>query len=67
LVWGQSQEGRYLQVIYILDAVDEEDDVPADVDLLDLLNDDLQIAYVIHARDLTDAEKRRFRQSRRGR
>jgi hypothetical protein len=67
LVWGQLPEGRYLQVIYILDVVDEEDELPSDVDLLDLLNNDPQIAYVIHARDLNDAEKRRFRQFRRGR
>ncbi len=45
LVRGQSEHGRYLQVIYIFDPADE--------------------VFVIHARPLTDDEKRRLRRSRR--
>ena len=45
-VRGQSLEGRYLQVVYLLDSTG--------------------VVYVIHARDLTDREKRNLRR-RRGR
>jgi uncharacterized protein len=41
MVKGQTQDGRYLQVIYILDSMD--------------------CYYVIHARDLTQAEKSRHK------
>lgn len=40
-VWGQTKDGRYVQVIYVFSP-------PG-------------VVYVIHARDLTDSEKRRFR------
>jgi uncharacterized DUF497 family protein len=42
---GQSPDGTYLQVIYVLDADD--------------------VIYVIHARPLTDREKRIYRRSKR--
>ncbi len=45
LVRGQTRDGRYLQVIYLL----EQDDV----------------VFVIHARPLTENEKRHLRRSRR--
>lgn len=41
LVWGRGRGGRFLQVVFVLDA-DET-------------------VFVIHARPLTDAEKRRYR------
>ena len=44
-VWAQSESGRYLQVVYVLD----EDGT----------------AFVVHARPLTDKEKRRFGRRRR--
>ena len=44
LVIGQSQNGAYVQVIYVLD--------------------ENLTAYVIHARPLTDSEKRRYRRRR---
>ena len=46
LVWSQSADGRYLQVIYIFSP--------------------LEVIFVIHARELTDNEKRQYRR-RRGR
>jgi uncharacterized DUF497 family protein len=44
LVWGQAQDGRFLQVIFIYSP-------PG-------------VVYVIHARTMTDREKRRFRSRR---
>jgi uncharacterized DUF497 family protein len=41
LVWGSTAEGRFLQVVFV---VDEEDSV-----------------FVIHARPLTDKEKKLYR------
>jgi uncharacterized DUF497 family protein len=43
LVWGSTADGRFLQVVFV---VDEEDSV-----------------FVIHARPLTDPEKKRYRRS----
>lgn len=45
VAWGQTADGRYLQVAYIFDP-------PG-------------VVYVIHARDLSDAEKQRLRRRRR--
>jgi uncharacterized DUF497 family protein len=44
-VWGQGSDGRYLQVIFVLD--------PSDT------------PYVIHARPLTEREKRQYRRRKR--
>jgi uncharacterized DUF497 family protein len=41
LVWGPTAEGRFLQVVFVMD---EEDSV-----------------FIIHARPLTDKEKKRYR------
>jgi uncharacterized DUF497 family protein len=41
LVWGATEEGRLLQVVFVIDPDDS--------------------IFVIHARDLTNKEKRRFR------
>lgn len=43
-VWGQSADGRFLQVVFVMDP-DET-------------------IYVIHARPLTDKEKKQFRRRR---
>jgi uncharacterized DUF497 family protein len=40
-VWGPTAEGRFLQVVFVMD---EEDSV-----------------FIIHARPLTDKEKKRYR------
>jgi uncharacterized DUF497 family protein len=42
---GQTREGRYLHIVFVLDPP--------------------HIIYVIHAREMTDDEKRRFRKRRR--
>jgi hypothetical protein len=44
LVWGRSQEGRFLQVVFVLDPDGT--------------------VFVIHARSLTEKEKRRYRRRR---
>jgi hypothetical protein len=40
-VWGVTQFGRHLQVVYVFDPQD--------------------VVYVLHARDLKDSEKRKYR------
>ena len=45
LVWGPTDDGRLLQVVFV---IDDEDTI-----------------FVIHARPLTEKEKRRYRRSKR--
>ena len=45
LVWGATENGRLLQVVFVIDPDDS--------------------IFVIHARDLTDKEKKRFRRRHR--
>ena len=44
LVWGQTGEGQFLQVVFIIDPTDT--------------------VFVIHARPLTERERKRFRRRR---
>ena len=44
LVWGPTESGRLLQVVFVIDPRDS--------------------VFVIHARDLTDKEKKRYRRWR---
>jgi uncharacterized DUF497 family protein len=61
-VWGQTRQDRYLQVIYIHVSEDEIDyEELRYEELVALMEDRGPLVYVIHARDLTDAEKRRHR------
>jgi hypothetical protein len=56
-----TEDGRYLQVIYTfwsLDRVDLADVPPHRRDELEALD---EVLYIIHARDLTNHEKRRYR------
>jgi hypothetical protein len=66
-VWGPTEDGRFLQVIYVLKAQSQV--AYASVDPLDwaLLGDDprAKIARVIHAMELTDDMKRQLRRRRR--
>jgi len=63
-VWGKTSSGRSLQVIYVLVAIED-----VELDEFEHLELHERIALqqgekairVIHARDLTDAEKRRLR------
>ncbi len=45
LVWGATEDGRLLQVVFVLDPDDS--------------------VFVIHGRELTEAEKKRYRRRRR--
>ena len=65
LVWEQTQTGRYLQVIYVY--VDDPD-----VDLISLspterirFQDGESVVFVVHARELTEDEKRSYRRRKR--
>lgn len=64
-VWGLTRAGRAIQVIYVYKPIESIrlEDVPIheriEVSKLD------ELPYVIHARDLTPQEKRRFRRRRR--
>lgn len=65
VVWGQTAEGRYLQVIYV-ELAEEE----VDVVLLDLVerlafDEGEEVVWVIHARDLEPDEKRQLWRRRR--
>jgi uncharacterized DUF497 family protein len=65
LVRGMTAAGRFLQVIYVyrpvetidLDTIDPEDRL--------FVLDEEEVAYVIHARDLTEKERRSARKRRR--
>lgn len=62
LVWGQTAGGRYIQVIFIY-LSDEEVDLQAlaPLDRLGFMAGEDEVGYVLHARDLTTKEKRRYR------
>ena len=64
LVRGATRSGRHLQVIYVMRPVDSFniEQFPLEVRLL--LGEVDTIAYVIHARPLTDAERRAARKGR---
>ena len=60
--WGQTADGRYLQVVYILPADEQIDYESLDVgQLIALSESEVQPVYVIHARDLTAKEKTQYR------
>jgi uncharacterized DUF497 family protein len=69
-VWGRTSEGRYLQVIFVFAAIDD-----VEADEYERLRIDQQIALeageeairIIHARDLTETERRQMRRRNRGR
>lgn len=62
LVWGQTEAGRYLQVVYIYDSDTRIDYESMSLeDILLLADDESPRIYVIHARDLSSKEKRAYR------
>lgn len=66
LVWGQTDRGRYLQVVFVYlsdEAVDFKSLTP--VDRLRFEAGDDQVVFVIHAMDLTPAQKRSYRRATR--
>jgi uncharacterized DUF497 family protein len=67
VVWGQTDHGRHLQVIYVLKRPEEVE--YESLSIADWLQVELggvrEIVRVIHAMDLTPAMKRRFNKRRR--
>ena len=62
LVWGRTERGRYLQVIYILPSDDEIDpDSLALPDLIDYSEGRAEVRYIIHAMDLPNSDRRALR------
>jgi hypothetical protein len=66
-VWGKTEHGRFLQVIYMFPD-DEDIDISylEPEDRLDFLAGEEELVYVVHARDLTNNERRAFRRLMRG-
>ena len=62
MVWGQTPEGRYLQVVFIHPADDEIDPESLQlVDLIDYSEGSAEVVYVIHAMELDAKRKRQYR------
>ncbi len=57
-VWGPTAEGRLLQVIYVLRALEELNFDELPMNIVMLLSPDEELPYVIHARDLTTRQER---------
>jgi hypothetical protein len=67
-VWGRTDAGRYLQVIFIFPPDDEvalESLTPDD--LIDWADGTATVIHVIHARDLEDDERKQYRKRSRKR
>jgi len=63
-VRGQSAEGRYLQVIYIVDSEEEIEFEDLTIsEIYDLSQGELKRMYIIHARPLTPRERANYRKS----
>jgi uncharacterized DUF497 family protein len=63
-VWGQAENGRYLQVIFVYRSDDEVDYESLSLpDLLAVEAGEGPVIYVIHAMDLTPNMKRQFRKT----
>jgi uncharacterized DUF497 family protein len=61
VVWGGTESGRLLQVIFVLKRPDEIDFESLTIDQWAELGGDDWLVYVIHAMDLTPAMKKRYR------
>src|SRR5437868_3280743 len=62
LVWGQSESGRFLQVIFVYLADDEVDFFSlSPLDRIRFEGGDDVVAFIIHAMDMTDDQKRQYR------
>src|SRR5687767_7266125 len=64
VVRGQTAAGRYLQVIFVYKSPGELDYLSLTLEELIAFEDDAPMAYVVHARDLTEREKRRLSKRR---
>jgi hypothetical protein len=65
LVWGPTEVGRLLQVVFVFKTADEVDFDALTIDEWADLGEDDRIVYVVHAMDLTSAMKRNYRKRRR--
>ena len=62
VVWGQSRDGRYLQVIFVYRSDEDLDYESLTLeDLLSLEDGGASTVYVVHAMDLTPKMKRQYR------
>ena len=65
IVRGQTREGRYIQVIYLIDADKDFDYAEmSPSDILEMGEENTPRFYVIHSRELTDREKFNYRRRR---
>lgn len=63
-VWGAMEAGRLLQVVYALRDIEEIGFHELPAHIMMLASHDEKFRHVIHARDLSESEKRRFRRRR---
>jgi hypothetical protein len=62
LVWGRTEVGRFVQVVFaLLDDDHVDPDTLSLEDLIDFSDGNARVAYVIHAMELTDAMKKQYR------
>ena len=62
LVWGRTTGGRFLQVVFVNRAVEEVDYEEMTLEQIAEMEDSsVPLVYIIHARDLTAAEKSKYR------
>jgi len=61
LVWGPTEAGRLLQVIFVLKVPEEIEFESLTIEEWADLGEDDKIVYVVHAVDLTPAMKRLYR------
>jgi uncharacterized DUF497 family protein len=64
VVWGPTDEGRLLQVIFVLKRPDEVEFEALTIDQWSELDEDDRIIYVVHSMELTPAMKHLYRKRR---
>jgi uncharacterized DUF497 family protein len=65
LVWGETEQGRFLQVIFVFRSEDEvELDTLSPKDQIGFAEHNVAVGYIIHARDMTAIEKSRLKRLR---
>lgn len=62
LVWGQTADGRFLQVIFVYPADEDIDlDSLSIADLIEFSDGKGRVVFVIHSMDLDDDQKSQYR------
>jgi hypothetical protein len=65
LVWGQTEAGRYLQVVYVeRDPEQVEPDELSAAAIAALMEDDAEFIYIIHAMQFSASMKHRHKRDR---